>query len=46
VPASTPSSVLLHRLQADVSRAEHDNTLSPAAAGALLDVFGITLAHR
>jgi hypothetical protein len=45
VPASTATTVLLRRVRDDLDRAEHDQALSPAAAGAVLNALATALSN-
>jgi hypothetical protein len=45
VPTSTPTAVLLRQVHDDLDRAERDQSVSPAAAGALLSALSTALGN-
>ena len=46
VPITTPTAVLLGHVRDDLTRAEHDQAVSPTAAGALLDALSTALGNH
>lgn len=46
VPTGTPQNVLLRRVRGALNRAEHDQTISPEAANALLDAVATALGNH
>jgi hypothetical protein len=45
IPAETPTTVLVRHLREDLDEAEHDQSISPTAANALLDAVTAALGH-
>jgi transposase-like protein len=45
VPAGTPTTVLVRHLREHLDEAEHDQSISPTAANALLDALTTALGH-
>ena len=46
VPITTPTTVLLGHVRDDLTRAEHDQAVSPTAAGALLNALSTALGNH
>jgi hypothetical protein len=44
-PTSTPTTVLLRHIRDDLDQAEHDRTISPTAARALVNALGTALGN-